>query len=267
MDCKKVTENIRKEFKDYMVKHNLKSAVLGVSGGIDSCVIAALVRPVCDEIGIRLIGRSLPIVTNKEDEINRANMVGYAFCHDYKEVSLETQYDIFNNITVEVEGKLENDIRERIRKGNIKARCRMIYLYNLAYSYNGLVLSTDNLTEELLGFFTVHGDHCDFGLMQKLWKHEVYELAEYLKNENISDNAKEAIQISIEAVPTDGLGVSNSDLDQIQASSYDEVDKILESYVYNGDMTFANHPVVKRYEASHFKRNWPIVIKRDNLFK
>lgn len=267
MDCQKVTQNIRNEFKNYMVQHHLKSVVLGISGGIDSCLVAALAKPICDEIGIKLIGRSLPIITNKLDELNRANIVGEAFCHDYKEVNLETQYDIFNNITVEVEGKLENETREKIRKGNIKARCRMIYLYNLAYTYNGLVLSTDNLTELNLGFSTIMGDWGDYAMIQYLWKTEVYKLADYLKNEYTFDKAKEALERTIQAVPTDGLGVSNSDLDQIQASSYDEVDEILQSYLYNGDKTYINHPVIQRYESSHFKRNWPIRIDRKNLFQ
>jgi NH3-dependent NAD+ synthetase len=105
MNCERVVKNIQNHAKDYIVNNNLKSLVIGISGGIDSCLSSALLKPVCDELNIKLIGRSLPIVTNKSDEIARANMVGREFCHDYKEVSLETQFDIFNNITVAMEGK------------------------------------------------------------------------------------------------------------------------------------------------------------------
>jgi len=268
MDCEKVTENIRKEFKEYFIKHNLKSVVLGISGGIDSCVVAALVRPVCDELGIPLIGRSLPILTNTQNEISNAYVAGKAFCHNFKEVDLASMFAGVDQDILYDEGTLDDLMREKIRIGNIKARCRMIYLYNLAYVHRGLVLSTDNLTEELLGFFTIHGDHCDFAPIQKLWKHEVYEIAYYLADNGSSPIQRSALLLAIEAMPTDGLGVTDGgDLAQIQAKTYDEVDMILEDYVYAGNKTYANHPVVQRYEASHFKRNWPVVITRENLFK
>ena len=64
--------NIQKELKSYLLKSKLKSLVLGVSGGIDSAITAALARPVCDEIGVTLFCRSITISTNKPDEIYRA---------------------------------------------------------------------------------------------------------------------------------------------------------------------------------------------------
>jgi NH3-dependent NAD+ synthetase len=79
---------IRQILKDYIVKQNLKSLVLGVSGGIDSALVAALAKPVCDELNIKLIGRSLPCGTNTQDEIDRAKNVGELFCHDFREIDL-----------------------------------------------------------------------------------------------------------------------------------------------------------------------------------
>ena len=56
----------------------------------------------------------------------------------------------------------------------------MIYLYNLASIYNGLVISTDNQTEYQLGFWTIHGDVGDFAQILGQWKTEVFELAKWL---------------------------------------------------------------------------------------
>lgn len=122
----------------------------------------------------------------------------------------------------------------------------MIYLYNLASIYNGLVISTDNQTEYQLGFWTIHGDVGDFDPIQGLWKTEVYELAKWLigyyygcgiKKEVDADGARkicdmcEAIKKSMSLTPTDGLGISNSDLEQIGAKSYNEVDDILKTLI------------------------------------
>lgn len=118
----------------------------------------------------------------------------------------------------------------------------MIYLYNLASIHKGLVMSTDNQTEYQLGFWTIHGDVGDFDPIQDLWKTEVYELAKWISNryKNIehhhtimtgAGSKSDAIELSIALTPTDGLGISNSDLEQIGAKSYDEVDDILSRYI------------------------------------
>ena len=105
----------------------------------------------------------------------------------------------------------------------------MIYLYDIAQEHNGLVLSTDNWTELMLGFWTLHGDCGDYGMIQNLWKTEVYEMASTFV-ENLEEKRSRALLDCIEAIPTDGLGISASDLDQIGAESYKEVDEILQNF-------------------------------------
>jgi len=128
-----------------------------------------------------------------------------------------------------------------------------------------MVLSTDNLTEYYLGFWTLHGDVGDFGMIQNLWKTEVYGLSRYISNKYILDNRSdisEAINFCIEAEPTDGLGITESDLIQIGASSYHEVDYILIDYIINKNSTYLHHPVIKRYKNTHVKRSNPLNIAR-----
>jgi NAD+ synthetase len=237
---------------EYVTSNNLKVMVLGISGGIDSTVVAAICHEVSKKTSIPLIGRSLPI-RNKNDEFDVSKLVGEAFCDDFKIVGLYRQYrDLLLEIVYQEEGKdmsilsmEQSKMQTPIANGNIQARLRMIYLYNLASIHNGLVMSTDNQTEYQLGFWTIHGDVGDFDPIQDLWKTEVYGLANWLLEshypkvyfDSLVDGLHEvtdmmyALRKSIALAPTDGLGISNSDLEQIGAKSYDEVDDILSRYI------------------------------------
>ena len=72
----------------YLQSNNIKAMILGISGGIDSTVCAAICHEVAKRTGIPLIGRSLPTMHNKEGEITTAYLVGKTFCNDYKEINI-----------------------------------------------------------------------------------------------------------------------------------------------------------------------------------
>jgi NAD+ synthetase len=247
---------------EYVTSNNLKAMVLGISGGIDSTVVAAICHEVSKKTDIPLIGRSLPI-KNKEDEFSVSELVGEAFCDEFKVFNLSNSYkaSLFDlcadaGLIKDCKGYdwyWVSDLEELtgrtpIANGNLQARCRMKHLYDIASIRKGLVMSTDNQTEYQLGFWTIHGDVGDFDPIQDLWKTEVYGLANYLQDhykskalEALRNDYKEtcdnykamscAIYNSCKLVPTDGLGISNSDLEQIGAKSYDEVDDILSRYI------------------------------------
>lgn len=244
---------------EYVTSNNLKVMVLGISGGIDSTVVAAICHEVSKQTGILLIGRSLPI-KNKSDEFATSVHVGEAFCNEFKVYRLERSYratlfdacadagDVNMANSYYLDELEEMPSRTPIANGNLQARCRMMYLYDIASRYKGLVMSTDNQTEYQLGFWTIHGDVGDFDPIQDLWKTEVYGLANYLQDhykskalEALRNDYKEtcdnykamscAIYNSCKLVPTDGLGISNSDLDQIGAKDYATVDDILSRFI------------------------------------
>jgi NAD+ synthetase len=239
-----------KPLREYIRKYSLQSLVLGISGGIDSALVAAMVKDA--QLDIPLIGLSLPSNTNKSEEIQRAHLIGREFCDEFHEIEIDQFIDTLKIIS-------DND---PVRLGNIKARIRMIILYDCAKKNKGVVLSTDNYTEYMLGFSTIMGDWGDFCMIQYLWKTEVYEIAEYL----IGKTNSKSLQMCYDAVPTDGLGISSSDLEQIEAETYADVDNLLKAYL-NGDRSNYNHPVIQRHVNSEFKRNWPITIKRDAIFR
>ncbi len=261
-----VVEKIRQELYNYVKNAGLKSLILGISGGIDSALTAALAKPVCDKLEIPLIGRSITIETNKADEIQRAADIGKHFVTDFQEIDLTKGFkELLSMITENETDDDKSTLSYKLRQGNVKARVRMIYLYDLASKYKGMVLSTDNYTELLIGFWTLHGDVGDYGIIQSLWKTEVYEMSKYLAS-MMDEMPKKALLSCVDAVPTDGLGITNSDLDQIKAKSYQEVDEILLKVINNEELgEFENHPVVLRKLRSEFKRNNPYMLKREDI--
>ena len=325
-DYGKVFETLIEKTAKYLIDNNIKAQILGISGGIDSTVVAAICHEVSKRTNIPLIGRSLPSKYNKEGETTAADLVGKAFCNDYKVFNINelyhsyimqishketgsTRYTVDNNGNIE---RVENTFQTTLANGNIQARLRMIYLYNLASIYKGLVMDTDNLTENNLGYFTIHGDVGDFNPIGGLWKTEVFKLAEWLLSyysfqlphnmyeataEQLEKAGKvfqqgKAIKESLKLKPTAGLGITNNDLEEIGAESYDQVDAVLQDILAwkHRENMFAwkdrEHPledylkehrvkdtpqeiierVAKRHFASEFKRKQlPIKITIDEI--
>ena len=314
LNYKKVFETLVNETSKYLTDNHIQAMVLGISGGIDSTVTAAICHEVGKQTGIPLIGRSLPI-KNKRDEYNVSELVGRSFCSNFSVYSLERSYraalfdacadagDVNMANSYYLDEMEEMPSRTPIANGNLQARCRMMCLYDIASRHKGIVISTDNQTEYQLGFWTLHGDVGDFNPLFGLWKTEVYELAKYIMDMyGLRDTAKDnpsrdnldkmlALKESISLTPTDGLGISNSDLEQIGAKSYQEVDDILQEfeafqYLYSEQLTgmtlaekakeFLENQemlyidietimrVIDRHVKSEFKRkNLPICIKRE----
>ena len=298
LNYEKVFNTLVEETANYVTSNGLKAMVLGISGGIDSTVVAAICHEVSKKTGIPLIGRSLPI-KNKEDEFDVSKLVGEAFCDEFKVFNLSNSYKASLFDLCADAGLIKDckgydwywlsDLEELagrtpIANGNIQARCRMIHLYDIASIRKGLVMSTDNQTEYQLGFWTIHGDVGDFDPIQDLWKTEVYRLARWICDyyTMMSDGEDvdkiQAIRESVALTPTDGLGISNSDLEQIGARTYYDVDRVLQTLICKASPENDKlqdsleqelgrevvHKIIKRHTASEFKRKKaPIYITRE----
>lgn len=280
-----VIANIRTIVKEYVAKNKLKSLVLGVSGGLDSACIAAL----CQEkyTGVPLIGISIPLKSTN-DHMEKAEWVGTNYCTAFEEFNAWeedylTRETIENNIynTIPFYEKMFNVLEKtdgiaikagfqvntfpkNILNGNMKARIRMITLYDLARKTNGMVLSTDNYSELLMGFWTINGDVGDYGPIQNIFKG--IELPTIARALGIREDI-------ITQKPSDGLMVTEDNTDEAQlGAEYKYVDAIMIVYL-DKDKTIYNQikddetvqKIVNRYEAMTFKRIGTINLTRDEI--
>ena len=260
-DYKNIFEQMVTATKKYLENNHLNAMILGISGGLDSTVTAAI----CHEVEkrnheLKFYGVSLPCSSNTSTENDSANLCMKAFCRagQWWTENLQKEYMLMKATCS------QHHLPTTIGQGNIKARLRMIYLYDMANYTNGLVMDTDNLTEHYLGFFTIHGDVADFNPIGGLWKHEVYELAEYLLREyyKLSDLTDDgyiqmALRVAIGIMPTDGNGVNSlGDMGQIAPAfahdnNYEAYKKVLPSEIPHHLL-----PVLPR--LSRFLRPFPI---------
>lgn len=272
----KTIKQIQDFVKSYIIENQIKSLVIGISGGIDSTVNAAMLRPVCDELQIPMHGLYIHIESNKPIELASANLVGNAFCDSFETIDLTSEYHEFmSHIIKEEDDDTLHSHDFAIRCGNVKARMRMMKLRDLTQKRRGLMVDNSNRTERNLGFFTV-SDNGDISPMMHLWKTDVYNIALHLSKmyDEIDAKKSQAINFSISLVPTDGLGISSSDLEQIGAESYEQVDNILklltlyetvDDFTWNETYVMLSEKYTKEIVDNVWQRHLKSQYKRNNL--
>lgn len=230
LNYENVFKNIVNGIVKYISDNDIKTMVLGVSGGIDSTVVAGLCKEALKQLpSVTLVGFSLPCSTNQADEVIAASLAGNEFCTTFCEENLQSVYEVVEDFC---KGTIHNVDATPISRGNIKARLRMLTLYDIASRTRGIVMGTSNKTEWLTGFWTLHGDIGDLNPIGELWKTEVYSFAKWMR-ENVYKDSK-ALENAIAITPTDGNGVKDGgDAEQIMPGfSYNEIDHVLSTW-YN----------------------------------
>jgi NAD+ synthase len=165
---------IKRFIRTYKENAGAKGIVLGMSGGIDSNTIAALSALAIG--GDKVLGLMLPEKeTYNPQDIQDAQTVA-------KKFSIKTQ---ICDITPALEGFYKSipiyDPADRLCKGNIKARTRMIYLYYHANKQNRIVCGSSDKSETMMGYFTKWGDlAADIAPIMDLYKTQVRKLAEHI---------------------------------------------------------------------------------------
>lgn len=192
--------------KSYREHSGRQTVVIGMSGGVDSALTAALFRAA----GWQVKGYTLPIEQNPE-ETARGQEACAALGVGHTGIDLTPQYKTMIQGLAQAEPDLlaADDRYIRIRKGNVRARLRMITLYDQAHRFGGIVASTDNFSELAAGFWTLNGDVGDVAPIQSLLKS--WEVPWMAREIGVPER-------TWRATPTDGLGISAGDEAQLGAS-------------------------------------------------
>ena len=205
IDCARVVDLLVVFIRDQLVDSGFENIVLGLSGGVDSAVVAAL--------SVRAAGTDhvfpylLPYRESSSASAVDALKVAESLQLTSEKIDLSPMADPYFEL-----GHLSP-----VRKGNVLARLRMIVLFDKAKAHDALVAGTGNRSEAHLGYTTLYGDSaCSFLPIAELYKSQVWQLAEYLNlpTEVISKD------------PSADLWPGQTDEDEL-GITYTEIDRIL----------------------------------------
>ena len=233
--------------KDEVYKTSLSKAVMGLSGGIDSAVVAVLAKKA---FGDDLLCVMMPSQFSSQESISDAKELCKKFGLKYEIVSIEPMLKAY------IDKSMNN-----LRIGNLSARLRMATLYDISARENALVIGTSNKSELLLGYGTLFGDLASaVNPIGDIYKSDIFKFAKYL-------GIPKSI---ISKPPSADLWENQKDEDDL-GYSYEQIDKVLQKYVDERlsrdellDIGFEEKLcdlVINKIYQNQFKRKPPVIAK------
>ena len=207
--------------RDYAGKNGFTEVVLGISGGIDSALTAALAVEALGPEHVVCV--SMPSPFSSPETRKDARVVADSLGARYLEIPIDSVVDAFGAALAETFSETEPGIAEE----NVQARARGVIVMALSNKFGWLALATGNKSELSVGYATLYGDMAGgFALLKDVYKTDVFRLARYL-NERAR---RELIPASvIERAPSAELRPDQRDEDSLPP--YAKLDEVLEAYV------------------------------------
>ncbi|MFA5577514.1 MAG: NAD(+) synthase [Tissierellaceae bacterium] len=224
---------LRKQVEDAQAE----GLVFGLSGGIDSALVAALAKKAFPDSSLGII---MPCYSDPIDE-EHGRLVSDSLDLQVKKVDLSDTFDLLL-------GAIKEENRNRLAISNLKPRLRMTTLYYFAQNNKYLVVGPSNKSEFTVGYFTKHGDSgVDILPLASFVKSEIVELARYLK----------LPEVIIEKAPTAGLWTNQTDEEEL-GFSYDTLDRFIKTGDGPRDIV---GKIEKMNENSKHKRSFPPIFR------
>lgn len=213
MDWQKITEKMCDFIQEKVKNSQSQGVVLGLSGGIDSALVATLCkRALKENVFALLMPTQISNKANLEDALRLCADLNL----EYKIIEIQSILDAFIK---------QSENTTLVSLGNFAARIRMSLLYDYSALKNSLVIGTSNKSELLLGYGTIYGDlACAFNPIGSLYKSEIYALAKYL---NLHENF-------IKKAPSADLWENQSDEADL-GFSYTKIDESLKALETNDE--------------------------------
>ena len=207
--------------RDYVLKNKFQKVLIGLSGGIDSALTAAIA---VDALGAQnVVGITMPSKFNSAETISDAEIVAKNLNMEFHTIQISAILEQFNNTLTSMQGWTDAGVAYE----NLQARIRGTILMSLSNQFCYMVLTTGNKSETAVGYSTLYGDTAGgFAVIKDVPKTVVYQLAEYFNKKN----KKEIIPVSvIKRVPTAELRLNQKDTDTLP--DYEILDKIIKMYI------------------------------------
>ncbi|MEX6518637.1 NAD+ synthase [Fusobacterium animalis] len=241
-----LVEFLRENFK----KAGFSKAVLGLSGGIDSALVAYLLRDALGKENILAI--MMPYKSSNPDSLNHAKLV----IEDLK----------INSKTIEITDMIDAYFKNEkeatsLRMGNKMARERMSILFDYSSKENALVVGTSNKTEIYLGYSTQFGDSaCALNPIGDLYKTNIWDLSRYLKIPNELIEKKPSADLWEGQTDEQEMGLTYKEADQVLYRMLEE-NKTVEEVLAEGFNKNLVDNIVRRMNRSEYKRRMPLIAK------
>lgn len=204
---------------DYFSKMGFQKAVLGLSGGIDSAVVAVLLKDALGSENVKAL--LLPSMYSSSHSITDAVDLCLLNQIPYEVISINSLFKEYQAVLSPYFEGLKEDITEE----NLQARIRAVLLMAFSNKFGYILINTSNKSEMAVGYGTLYGDMCGgLSVLGDVYKTEVYELAHYINRENIR-----IPQNILTKAPSAELKPGQKDSDSLP--EYEILDKILYRYI------------------------------------
>lgn len=241
-----LVEFLRESFK----KAGFSKAVLGLSGGIDSALVAYLLRDALGKENVLAI--MMPYKSSNPDSLNHAKLVIEDLGINSKTIEITDMIDAYF--------KNEKEATS-LRMGNKMARERMSILFDYSSKENALVVGTSNKTEIYLGYSTQFGDSaCALNPIGDLYKTNIWDLSRYLKIPNELIEKKPSADLWEGQTDEQEMGLTYKEADQVLYRMLEENKKVEEVLAegFNKDLV---DNILRRMNRSEYKRRMPLIAK------